>query len=270
MLTPQQIDHYHDNGYVLISGIFNNAEMDELEQAFDGIIERRMSQQANLDAKWAGRWSIGQDSTPLIHTHDVQAYSATWARALFHPLLTEAMADLIGPNVMLHHTKLFQKPTEKGSGFPMHQDYPYFPHEQHTMAAGIIYLRDTTEQMGCVRVVPGSHKLGPLPIHKENHGGPQDFYLDPDKYPLDDAQACPARRGDVLFFNYLTIHGSGINASDRVRKTVLVQFRDPADRPSNDQHSRSHAQGMMLRGVNPHGDWMQGIMPAQEKEAACP
>ena len=41
---------------------------------------------------------------------------------------TSALADLIGPNVQLHHTKAFIKPPEKGSAFPMHQDQPYFPH----------------------------------------------------------------------------------------------------------------------------------------------
>jgi len=56
--------------------------------------------------------------------------------------------------------------------------------------------------------------------------------------------------GDVLFFNYLTVHGSGINRSPRTRKTVLVQVRDPLDLPLSKNH-RSHAQGMMLRGIDP-------------------
>ncbi len=36
----------------------------------------------------------------------------------------------------------------------------------------------------------------------------------------------------MAIFSYLTIHGSGINRSPRTRKTVLVQFRDPTDRPT--------------------------------------
>ena len=150
-------------------------------------------------------------------THDVQAYSAQWARALLHERFTATMADLIGPNVQLHHTKLFQKPPETGGAFPMHQDCPYFPHEKHSMMACTIHLTDTDEQMGCLRVWPGSHKLGPLPVHKEPHGGLQYQYLDPAEYPIDRATACPAQRGDVLFFSYLTIHGSDLNRSDRVQ-----------------------------------------------------
>jgi hypothetical protein len=54
----------------------------------------------------------------------------------------------------------------------------------------------------------------------------------------------------VLFFSYLTIHGSGINVSDEARTTVLIQMRDPADPPAVKTHE-SRGQGMMLRGVAP-------------------
>lgn len=176
------------------------------------------------------------------------------------------MADCLGsPNVQLHHTKLFQKPPERGSAFPMHQDAPYFPHEKHTMMAGIIHLSDADEEMGCVRVYPGSHKRGLLQ-HIEN----KSHYLDPNEWPIDKATPCPAQRGDVLFFNYLTVHGSGVNASPRTRKTVLVQVRDPDDRPTMDIH-RSHAQGLMLRGVNPLslGHTVAGTLGSGQGEVAA-
>jgi phytanoyl-CoA hydroxylase len=54
----------------------------------------------------------------------------------------------------------------------------------------------------------------------------------------------------VLFFNYLTIHGSGINVSKEARTTVLLQFRDPLDRPTVKAHE-SRGQGMMLAGIDP-------------------
>lgn len=246
MLGQTQLDQYRDQGYALVSGLFTAGELDRLEREFDGILERRLAAKAELDATWPGQWreKAGATDTKILHTHDPQAYSAEFTRLLIHERLTAAFCDLIGsPNLQLHHVKMFQKPTERGSGFPMHQDYPYFPHERHTMMAGIIHLSDATEEMGCVRVYPSTHKLGPLACAENNH-------LDPDEWPLEKATACPARRGDVLFFNYLTIHGSGLNRSDRLRKTVLLQVRDPLDRPTIDAH-RSMAQGMILRGIHP-------------------
>jgi phytanoyl-CoA hydroxylase len=245
MLSTTQREQYERDGCVLVSGIFTGAELDELEQALDALIDLRLKREAGLDATWGGDWKDEMPPTQILHTHDVQAYSAAWSRAIVHDRLTAAMADLIGPNVQLHHTKAFIKPPEKGSAFPMHQDYPYFPHAKHSMAAGIIHLSDATEDMGCVCFYPGSHKLGPLPTVRERL-----LYLDPKQYPIDKATPCVARRGDVAFFSYLTIHGSGTNRSPRTRKTVLIQFRDPADTPTADFH-RSHAQGLMLRGIDP-------------------
>lgn len=247
MLSDQQINQYREEGYTLAEQVFSPEQMDRLEEAFDTIIANRLRNRAQLNAQWEGDWKkdMGADRVVLA-THDVQAYAAAWTAALVHDEFTHVLAQCLGTqNVQLHHTKLFQKPSGKGAGFPMHQDAPYFPHEKHSMMAAVIHVTDADESMGCIRVVPGSHKLGQLPeFNTKAH------YLDPKEYPIEDATPVPARRGDVVIFNYLTIHGSGTNDSDRTRKTVLVQVRDAEDQPTENQHL-SHAQGMMLRGVNP-------------------
>lgn len=82
---------------------------------------------------------------------------------------------------------------------------------------------------------------GPLPaVGEDRHV---------DGYPIEDALALPARAGDVVFFNYLLIHGSGPNLSDEARTTLLVQMRDPEDKPLIDRH-QSRGQGMMLAGID--------------------
>jgi len=249
MLTLQQVQQYQTNGFIVVSGIFTIPEINELEQELDAIIARRLAGKVHLDATWAGDWKNTLPKTEIFHTHGIQAYSAAWARVLTHDRFTAALAAVTGPNVQLHHTKAFIKPPEKGSAFPMHQDYPYFPHTKHTMAAAIIHLSDATPEMGCFCVYPGTHKLGPLPtVHERAH------YLDPAQYPIAKATPLPAQRGDVVIFNYLLVHGSDINRSIRPRKTVLIQFRDPTDLPTKNMHTSSHAQGLILRGINPLPD----------------
>ena len=76
------------------------------------------------------------------------------------------------------------------------------------------------------------------------------MYLNPEEYPIEKATPCIAERGDVLFFSYLTIHGSGQNVSDNLRKTVLFQVRDPSDPPLKNVHL-SHSHGLIMRGVDP-------------------
>jgi phytanoyl-CoA hydroxylase len=258
MLTGEQLAFYRENGYVLVERMFTPTEAADYRRECHELAAR-LAAERDIEATWgsARKGLPGAQQSVLLHCHDVQFYAAAFTRLIVDERLTGAAADIIGsPNVQLHHNKMFIKPPERGSPFPMHQDHPFFPHARHSMIAAIIHFDDAPLEKGCVRVVPGSHKLGPLE-HVDDGG----WHLPFERYPLESAVACPARAGDVLFFSYLTIHGSGINTSDEARTTLLVQMRDPADPPSVKTHE-SRGQGMMLRGVAP------AAVPAPPVESA--
>lgn len=246
MLTAEQLASYRDNGYVLVRGALTPEEAAGWRQECHALIER-LARVQHVNAAWgsARRVAPGLADVQVLHCHDVQFHSAAFSRLLLHPNITGPASQIIGPNVQLHHTKVFIKPPEKGAPFPMHQDYPYFPHQNHSMIAAIVHFDDAPVEKGCVRVVPGSHKVGPIQHSRE--GG---WHLPLDRYPVESATPVPARAGDVLFFSYLTIHGSGVNTSNEARTTILIQMRDPADPPLVRVHE-SRGQGMMLAGIDP-------------------
>jgi len=247
MLTKEQRDFYHANGYLLVEGLLTPEEAAEYRRECHALAQR-LSAQQNIDATWgSARAAVAEaKETKVLHCHNVQFYSAAFTRLLVHDRLTGIAAEIIGsPNVQLHHTKMFIKPPEKGSPFPMHQDYPYFPHDRDSMIAVILHFDDAPVEKGCVRVVPGSHRLGPL--EHSHEGG---WHLPFEQYPIESAVPCPAKAGDALFFSYLTIHGSGLNTSSEARTTLLIQMRDPEDPPTKKVHE-SRGQGMMLRGFDP-------------------
>ena len=234
-LTAEQRQFYLDNGYIVVRNLITSAEASALRSEVHALAERL----GNPDATWA---SVRDDSARITHCHNVQFHSAAFTRLLTDPRFTAVAQAIIGPNVQLHHSKMFIKPPENGAPFPMHQDYPYFPHERDSMIAAIFHLDDAPVEKGCLRVVPRSHLLGPLPaVGEDRHV---------EGYPTEDALALPACAGDVVFFNYLLIHGSGPNRSDEPRTTLLVQLRDPANKPLVERH-QSRGQGMMLAGVDP-------------------
>lgn len=233
-LTQGQRDFYFTNGFIHIEAMVSAAECALLRREIHALAERL----GHPDATWA---SVKNAVTKITHCHDVQFEIAAITRLLTDPNFTGVAQAILGPNVQLHHTKMFIKPPENGSPFPMHQDYHYFPHAGHSMTAAIIHFDDAPIEKGCLRVVPGSHKLGPLePVGEDRHLP---------GYAIEDATPIPAKAGDVIFFNYLLIHGSGLNLSDEARTTLLVQMRDPQDKPIVDRHL-SRGQGMMLAGIN--------------------
>lgn len=238
---------FEETGYYLAKGVFTRSEVAALETEFDRIVERLNHSGEDVNARWPGEQmgKLGADQTVVLHTHNVQAYSAVWTRAMLHEGFLDVAEQLLGPDIMLHHSKLFQKPPEKGAPFPMHQDWSYFPTLNDTMLAGIIHVSSATDEMGCLRVWPGSHKFGRI----EGTGGMKGSeWLD--KYPLEDAVPLEAEPGDVAFFHYFTLHGSKPNRSSKVRKTVLVQMHAGSDavEPGNG-HPNAR---LVLRGWNHH------------------
>jgi len=213
---------YQEQGYYLARGLFSPAQMDALEEDFDRIVDKILSGGGETaNARWSGpeMERLQAQATTVVHTHNVQQYSARWHEALLDPGFLAATRQLLGPDVVLHHTKLFMKPPEKGAPFPMHQDWPYFPTVRDTMLAAVIHVSDATDEMGCFRVFPSSHKLGRI----TGASGMEKSEL-LEKYPLEEAEVIEAKRGDVLFFHYFLLHGSRGNTSSRPRKTVLVQM----------------------------------------------
>lgn len=212
---------FDENGYYHAKGVFTGSELRSLQRDFDRIVRQVLENQPKLNAGWKGDQTekLKAGRTQLVHTHQVQAYSERWLQAFCQDRFLRVAAGILGPDVVLHHSKLFDKPPEKGAPFPIHQDWSYFPTEKDTMIAGIIHLSRATEEMGCLRVYPGSHRLG---RKRRTSGMVASRFLD--RYPLEKALPVICKPGDVVFFHYFTLHGSEPNRSRFHRKTVLAQL----------------------------------------------
>ena len=241
-------DAYARQGYYHARAVFSPGEVAELAAEYDRIVAQLLDSGDELNARWgndAAMAELGASESVVLHTNNVQQYSARWLRALSQERFLAAARALLGDDVVLHHTKLFQKPPAVGAPFPMHQDWSYFPTRDDTMLAGVVHLTDATDEMGCLRVYPGSHRVGRLP---DSDGQRESASLAP--YPIAGAVPIEARAGDVVFFNYLTLHGSLPNRSARVRKTVLVQLYAGTDVP--DEGVDHPDEKLVLSGWNYH------------------
>lgn len=254
MLTQEEIAAYHEQGFLRIAGVLASDEVDELRRELDQLIQ----DWATTNAGWTGPWRDVYMSpdvekrSMLTHLHDLHFYSAAWCRAVTKPALAEAMADLLGsPNVELHHTTLHLKPPETGMPFPLHQDSPFYRHEQPGYVDAIVHLDDTTDDNGCLRFVPGSHRGGHLEHIEEVDGRQVSPHLPTDSWPLDGTEPVPAKAGDVVAFSIYTVHGSRINRTPRWRRLVRVGYRDPANKQLAGQ-SLGRA-GLIVAGVRPAG-----------------
>ncbi|ORX40130.1 hypothetical protein BD324DRAFT_616435 [Kockovaella imperatae] len=212
---------FQRQGYYFAKGVFSPEELADLEVDFDRIVQQISSANEDINATWTGpeMKRLGGNDKVVLHTHNVQQYSAHWMKAFYHPKFLQVSKAILGEDIVLHHSKLFQKPSEKGAPFPMHQDWTYFPTIKDSMIAAIIHVSEATDEMGCLRVIPGSNEIGRM---SNTSGQDQNDYLA--AHPIESATPLPAQPGDVLFFHYFTLHGSMPNRSDKIRKTVLLQM----------------------------------------------
>jgi len=262
MLTKKQVDFYWKHGFLHILKVFSQKETDELAEHLDWM----MRVWGSTRGTWTGPWrkklmdEETEKESELFTVHGLEIYSDAWMRAVTNPRLVAVVRDLIGPNVELHHTTMHVKPPETGQPFPLHQDYPFYPHRNPKFVDVLVHLDDTCHENGEIRFLDGSHKLGPLKHIIEAEEGPCSPHLPLDEYRLEDTVPVPVKRGDVVLFNIHTIHGSYVNTTDRPRRLVRVGYRDPENiqvrmkdigRRDEDEGSSFGRPGLLVSGIRP-------------------
>ena len=238
MLTPEQVAFFNENSYLRLEQVFSPDEVAALDRELSYVMETFIVPTKG----WTGPWRKDkqylteeeEEKSLLSATHELQLYSPAWGHAIYNPRLVGAVADLIGPEVELHHVTLHAKGPEFGTPFPMHQDYPFYPHQDGRFIDAIVHVDAATEENGCLKFLRGSHQLGALE-HLRN-GSP---HLPTDQYRIEDAVSCPANTGDVVLFSIHTIHGSSLNRTKQWRRVVRLGYRNPRNRQLSGQaHGR--------------------------------
>jgi ectoine hydroxylase-related dioxygenase (phytanoyl-CoA dioxygenase family) len=249
MLTQDQIDFFHENGFLRIPQVFNEEEITALSDSLDRLIE----DWSITSPGWSGPWrdvyldEEVEKQVKLTAMHDLHLYSDAWMRAVTNPKLGKCLSQLLDSSVELHHTTMHIKPPQTGHPFPMHQDSPFYEHIDGRFIDTLVHLDDTFHENGEIRFLAGSHKMGKLPhILEYPDGAKCSPHLNTDDYKLEDTVPAPAKRGDVVVFHIYCIHGSYINQTKEPRRMVRMGFRDP----HNDQLA---GQSMDRPGLIVHG-----------------
>ena len=257
MVTQEQLDFYEEKGYLQIEGLLESELLSELQNKSSQLISR-LQKDAPLPQKGVLRHAVFRESVPeganskdgaVYGVMDLQDLDPIYTKLLFYDPLIMTIKEVLGTSFKLHHTRLISKESElnknisTGADFGMHQDYPFFPHRDHSTIAAWMPLIDTSRENGALHVVPGSHKLGPIEHLGSSEKG---FRLNPDEWSLSKGMPINAKAGDVILFNYLVIHGSNQNKSYERRTSLIYQYNAITDEPLNNAHHDSSGNGMLL------------------------
>jgi phytanoyl-CoA hydroxylase len=216
--TPEMKETFEEQGYYTARGVFNAAEVREMGAHF---MARR--------AEGPKPGDMGGDKTKaasdplnqfprLINMHNWDAKTDAWRQ---DSRITKLAGYLIGDDVLLCQTMLYFKPPgARGQAF--HQDNQYI--RKFPVIAAWTALDDCDAANGQMVMIPGSNKLGILPVQPANR---EISFTNGQSYIPEGMKEAGVdmKAGDVLFFGGFTIHGSYPNTTkDRFRRAFITHF----------------------------------------------
>lgn len=206
-LSPESVEFYRHEGYLVLPGLLSPEEAETLRSEVLEIME-----------------IIGLGKSKLRQTTEYLA-EGTLNTFINSPNLLAVAAGLMeGPSTLympFTAVKSGAVPGEETGGgeFHFHQDNQYTRFD----GPGInlwFALVPMTEENGCLRILPGSHREGTL----ADGGAPDKDGHRTVPYEVTNSVPILMQPGDCVAFSRLTVHGSGPNHTPDHRVAYAVQF----------------------------------------------
>jgi len=214
-LSDAQVRTYHDLGYCPATSVLTTQEA------------RGFRDEIEAYEREAGH--------PLDFPEKSKSYLLfSWADELVHhPKVLDAVEDVIGQDILVYHSTMWIKEARTPAYVLWHQDSTHFYLDPQDHVTAWVALSDAPEAAGCVRVIPGSHKLGQLP----HHDAPSPMNMirrgqGIEGFEDEAGVALPLRAGEMSMHNTRTVHASGANETDGRRMGFGISFIPAHVRPT--------------------------------------
>jgi ectoine hydroxylase-related dioxygenase (phytanoyl-CoA dioxygenase family) len=250
-LTDEQIATYQRDGYLALPRFIDPERVQALRRVTDGFVDRsrsvaRTDAVFDLDPRHTAAAPVVRriknpaDNDPLY----------AWL-ALESPIL-DVVAELIGPSLRFHHSKLNLKGSHIGAPVEVHQDAAFYPHSNDDVLAVGLLLDDATAENGAMAVLPGSHR-GPIYTHFDTRGRFVGCLRSEDVGRLDRSGAVllalPA--GSIHIHHYRLIHWSAPNTSPGERRLLINSYAAADAVNLAPDSTGSPMYGRLVRGTWP-------------------
>ena len=227
-LTPDQIEHFHAQGYVAGVPLLDEKQVALLRAEVDAVM-----QPDHPSRKLFHEYHSNESPDPrrvLFHALGAWRAAPGLHDVLWHPAYAVPASQLLDGAVRFWHDQLFCKPARHGGVVAWHQDYSYWTRTKPLAHLTCwIALDDSTRENGCVHYVPGSHRWDLLPI--TGLAGDMEAVravLTPEQErQFENAVPVELKAGEASFHHALTMHGSYENSTDGPRRALVINsFRD--------------------------------------------
>ncbi len=239
-LVEGNLAQYQQDGYVLVPGMFDAADI--------GLLRRAAKEDKALDDHAFGRAdSEGGVVRLSLWNHPGEGLYGMFARC--HSIVDSAEL-LLGGEVYHYHSKMIMKEPKVGGAWTWHQDYGYwyqngvlFP----LLCSAFIAVDRATRDNGCLQVLKGSHLAGRIEhVLAGDQAGADLERVNELRQRLETVHV-EMEPGDVLFFDCNLLHRSDQNHSEHPRWSMICCYNAARNDPYKESH---HPRYTPLRKVD--------------------
>lgn len=245
-LTQQQVDFFHNEGYLHVQNVLTDDDLQPAIDEFTGEVDQRARkfvergelsrtyEEEGFETRLA---RISQETDKIaISMWNGSLHGPALFRLISSRRLLDVAEQLCGPELIASGIyRLRPKLPDHGySVVPWHQDSGYFePYCDKSLIVSVwIPFVDATRENGCLWVIPKSHRVG-LVNHSIDQSGHY-LKIDDEDLPGEEPLCCPVPKGDVLLLTNMTAHASYQNKSNVVRWSMDLRYQS-ASLPTNAQ-----------------------------------
>ena len=246
VLTQAQREDYFENGYIKVENLIPEETLIELQGVIAKVLDesRKETKSGSIFDLGPGHSSEIPVLRRLKKPDDYDEVFWNFASGL----IADVAADLAGPDVVFHHSKLNFKWNDGNDDVKWHQDVQFFPHTNYNVFTIGCYLNDTGMKNGPLGVIPGSHqeKLYDL-YHGEDWTGCLND-ADADSLSMKDVEYLTGGAGSITIHNCRTLHFSPPSQSVEPRPLLLNCYTSADAKPYTPHPDPSSHAFSLVRG----------------------
>ncbi|HET8892680.1 MAG TPA: phytanoyl-CoA dioxygenase family protein [Gaiellaceae bacterium] len=151
-IAAEQAARYREDGYVIIDGLVEPGLLGDLRARVEALLAG-----ADDDPRSTSR--VDAEHKVLQKISGLTREPGVFHRLATEPALVEVVEALIGEEPLIFRDVLVVKPARQGASLAWHQDSAYWDIDPPALVSAWVALADVPEDAGCLRVVPGSHRM---------------------------------------------------------------------------------------------------------------
>ena len=230
ILTQAQREEYFEKGFISLQELVPITVLKELQKTTNSFVQK-----SKKITKSDDRFDVGTNhsaETPVLRRLKSPDTASDVYWNFSKGLIADVAADLVGPNVVFHHSKLNFKWFDASDTVKWHQDIQFFPHTNYNVLTIGCYLTDTTMVNGPLAALPGSHNQN-LYNQYDSNGNWTGMLSDYDAETLDrsSVEYLTGKAGSITVHNARTLHYSPSSKSPTPRPLLLNCYTSADAKP---------------------------------------